>query len=90
MSEANRVSDEVVKAYEEAALEGLRILKAYNAYQGTNPDYFRKARMNLAAISAYPKLYGAETNRMAVELAISERGARELPAAAEPKRLKAK
>jgi hypothetical protein len=86
---SNRVTDGVMKAYEEAALEGLKVLKAYNAYKGTDPDYFKRARMNLAVIAAYPKLYGAETNRIAVDLAIEQR-ALVLPAARETKLLKAK
>jgi hypothetical protein len=85
MKEAKRVPAALMTAYEEAAMEGLKALREYNAYKGANPEFFRRARMNLAVITSYPKLYSAETNRMAVEMAME---AAALPAGPARKQLK--
>lgn len=62
------IADERVDAFEDLALESVKQLRAFFAYQGTDSKYFQKARLAAAAISSYARIRASETNRMAVEL----------------------
>lgn len=73
------IRDEAMDQFEDVALEGVRQLKAFFAYQGDNPRYFQKARLGAAAISGYSRIRASETNRMAVEHAANRQA---LPPAA--------
>lgn len=57
---------------EEVALEGLKAMKAYLVYQGSNKEYLQKAKVGAAAATAYTRHYASLTNREALKLA-SER-----------------
>lgn len=62
---------------EMVALEGLKAMKAYLAYQGNNKDYLQKAKVGGIAVSSYTKHYASLTNREALKMAIGRQ--KELP-----------
>jgi len=80
------ISDGKLDVFEDVALEGAKQIKAYFAYQGSEPRYLNKARVGATAISAYARMRASETNRMAVELASGKL----LEHVQEPKQLKGK
>lgn len=57
---------------EEVALEGLKAMKAYLAYQGENKDYLQKAKIGAAAATAFTRHYASITNREMVSLAMEK------------------
>lgn len=63
---------------EEVALVGLKAMKAYLAYQGTNKDYLNKAKVGCQAVQGYTRHYASLTNREALRLA-TQRSTKELP-----------
>lgn len=54
---------------EEVAFEGLKVMKAYLVYQGSNKEYLQKAKVGAAAVQAYTRHYASLTNREALRLA---------------------
>lgn len=62
------LSDAKLEAFEDGAFDGLKQIKAFFAYQGTDSVYERKAKVGATIISAYARMRASETNRMAVEL----------------------
>lgn len=66
------VSDKVLTAHEDLALEGVKAMRAYLAYQGQNKEYLSKAKIGAAGVTAYVRLRASESNRMQVEL-VAER-----------------
>ena len=55
---------------EVVALEGLKAMKAYLAYQGTqNKEYLQKAKVGGQAVQGYTRHYASLTNREMLKLA---------------------
>lgn len=69
--------ESVTDALADGALEGLKHLKAYLIYQGTNPDYYKKAKVGGVLVASYVKAEATRTNRMAIEQAANRM--KELP-----------
>ena len=65
-------SEKVVNAHEELALEGIKAMRAYLAYEGQNKQYLSKAKVGAVGVTAYVRLRATESNRMQIEL-MSER-----------------
>lgn len=65
------VPDNLMTALEEGALEGIKALRAFLAYQGENKDYERKAKAGAALVTGYTRAFASETNRVAVEIAVT-------------------
>ena len=63
------VPDNLMTALEEGALEGVKALRAFLAYQGENPAYEKKGKAGAALVTGYTRAFASETNRLAVELA---------------------
>lgn len=76
------VTDKVLNAHEDLALEGVKAMKAYLAYQGNNKEFLSKAKIGAAGVTAYVRLRASESNRMQVELV-----ARRIEEQEQPKRL---
>jgi hypothetical protein len=74
------VTDRVLNAHEDLALEGVKAMKAYLAYQGHNKEFLSKAKIGAAGVTAYVRLRSSESNRMQVEL-IAERMSESRPKA---------
>lgn len=66
------IADDKIEAFEEAAMESVKQVRAFFKYEGTNPTYFQKARLGTGVISAYARIRASETNRMAVEMAMGK------------------
>jgi len=64
------IREERLAEFEDVSMEGVKQLRAFFAYQGTDPRYFQKARLATGMISAYARLRASETNRLAVEQAV--------------------
>ncbi len=77
------IRDQRIEDFEDAAMEGVKQLRAFFSYQGSDPRYFQKARLATGMISAYARLRASETNRMAVEAAVE----RMLPSPGPQKRI---
>lgn len=60
---------EFIDAAEEVAMEGLKAMKAYLAYQGENKDYLHKAKVGGQAVQGYTRHYASLTNREMLKLA---------------------
>jgi hypothetical protein len=61
------ISDKLIDALEEVAVEGVKQIKALFAYQGEDRRYFEKAKVAASTISGYARIRASETNRAAVE-----------------------
>lgn len=61
------IRDERMDDFEGLAVEAIKQVRAFFAYQGNEPRYFQKARLGIGAIGAYGRLRASETNRMAIE-----------------------
>lgn len=61
------VSDTYMDESEEVARAGNRAMKEFLAYEGTNKDYYLRAKVGATAAANYVRLRATETNRMAVE-----------------------
>lgn len=74
------VGEVVIQEFEETAVRGLKELKAFFAYQGSDKANVRLSRARVAAgvVGAYSRLRASETNRMAVELAAARLAAPQL------------
>lgn len=82
------LSDDTIDQFEEVALEGLKKLREFFKYEGSDPRYLQKAKVAATAIAAYTRVRASESNRMAVELMAEKQGANDskvLPAG--PKRI---
>ena len=59
-----------IEEAEIVALEGLRAMRAYLAYQGTqNKDYLQKAKVGAGAVQGYTRHFASLTNREMLKLA---------------------
>lgn len=67
-----------IEEAEDVALEGLKAMKAFLAYQGSNKDYLQKAKVGGTAVASYTRHFASLTNREMLRLA-TERKAKELP-----------
>ena len=63
------VPEKLMTALEEGALEGVKALRAFLAYQGDNPSYEKKGKAGAALVTGYTRAFASETNRAAVEIA---------------------
>ena len=63
------VSDKLMDALEEGAMEGVKALRAYLAYQGDNPMYEKKGKAGAALVTGYTRAFASQTNRAAIRLA---------------------
>lgn len=70
---------------EDLTMESAKKLREFFRYEGEHPRYFNKARLATGMIGAYARLRASETNRMAIELAVS----RQLPEGEPRKQLSA-
>ena len=64
-----------IEEAEIVALEGLRAMKAYLAYQGENKDYLQKAKVGGQAVQGYTRHYASLTNREMLKLAAAKQKA---------------
>ena len=64
-----------IKEAEEVALEGLKAMRAYLAYQGSNKEYLQKAKVGGQAVQGYTRHYASLTNREMLRLAASRQKA---------------
>jgi hypothetical protein len=64
------VPEKLMTALEEGAFEGIKALRAFLAYQGSNKDYERRAKAGAALVTGYTRAFASETNRVAVESAV--------------------
>ena len=62
-----------IEEAEEVALEGLKAMRAYLAYQGENKQYLQKAKIGAAAATAFTRHYASITNREMVSAAMEGR-----------------
>lgn len=87
------INDDTFDALESVAVESVKQIKAFFAYQGSDGKMRDKAKVAAATISGFARLRASETNRMAVEFQMDRLGttpAREPKALpAPPARLKA-
>lgn len=81
------VSDKVVEALEDGALEGIKHIRAFLTYQGENASYYQKAKAGGVLVGSYVKAVATQTNRMAIEQAAERTGTRTLPEQPALKRL---
>jgi hypothetical protein len=56
------------EAAEEVAFEGLAAMKAFLAYQGSNPDYLKKAKVGAVAVGSYTRLRATLANERQLDL----------------------
>jgi hypothetical protein len=75
-----QIGEKTMQAFEEAALDGLKHLRAFLAYSGERPDFYQRAKIGAVAVAGFTKLVQTETNRAAITLAIDRATAPELPA----------
>ncbi len=68
-----------IEEAEDVALEGLKAMKAYLAYQGSNKEYQQKAKIGAQAVQGFTRHYASLTNREALKFA-QERQVSELKA----------
>lgn len=67
------VSERFFEDAEELAIESMKAMKGFLAYQGENPTYYNKARVAAAGLTNYVRLRATETNRIEVEHIIKRR-----------------
>src|SRR3990167_7670321 len=58
-----------IEEAEAVALEGLKAMRAYLAYQGQNKDYLLKAKVGSVAVASYTRHYASITNREMLRMA---------------------
>lgn len=75
-----QINDKTIDILEDGAVEGVKHLRAFLAYEGDNPRYYQKAKVGGVLVGSYVKAIATQTNRMAVEQAFS-RAQGALPAA---------
>lgn len=63
------ISDRVVEALEDGALEGIKHIRAFLTYQGNEAKYYQKAKAGGVLVGSYVKAVATQTNRMAIEQA---------------------
>lgn len=76
---AKPISNKAIDVLEEGALEGVKHLRAFLAYEGSEARYYQKAKVGGVLVSSYVKAIATQTNRMAVDQAI-QRNVKELSA----------
>lgn len=84
------LSDDTIEQFEEVAVEGLKKLREFFKYEGSEARYMQKAKVAATAIAAFTRLRASESNRMAIELMAEKQGAveaRTLPTITRSKRL---
>ncbi len=52
----------------EAALGALDDYMAFRAYQGSNPDYYRRARLGIPVLSTYGRVRGTRANERQLQM----------------------
>lgn len=62
------MSTKFVNALEDEAVNQLEAIREYRAYQGSNPDYAKKAKMAIGVIGAYVRLRATLANEKTNEL----------------------
>lgn len=62
----------VIDEFEEVAILGCKAVKAFLAYQGSNKDYFHKARAGAMAMGSYSRLRATMANEEALRLMASK------------------
>lgn len=55
-------TDRVFERLEDAALGALDDYMAYRAYQGDNPNYYKRARIGIPVLSTYGRVRGTRAN----------------------------
>lgn len=65
--------DKTLQEFEETALMGAKAVRAFLTYQGSNKDYFAKARVGAVAMSSYGRLRATMANEAALRLAADKR-----------------
>lgn len=81
------LSDDTIEQFEEVALEGLKKLREYFKYEGSDPRYLQKAKVAATAVAAYTRVRASESNRMAVELMAEKQGSERPALPVGPKRI---
>lgn len=61
------VSDSFIADSEELARESMKAMRAFLAYQGSDPVRYHKAKIASVGLTNYVRLRATETNRVAVE-----------------------
>lgn len=69
------MSKPFIEEAEEVALEGLKAMKAYLVYQGSNKEYLQKAKVGGQAVQGYTRHYASLTNREMLRLAAARQKA---------------
>lgn len=59
---------DIVTELEEASRAALEDYHAYRTYQGSNSEYFRKARLGVGVMSVYARVRGTRANERALDL----------------------
>jgi hypothetical protein len=62
------LSERTENELEDGMREGIKVLRAANAYEGSNPKYAEKARIAAVLVGAWLKARASEANRMQVEV----------------------
>lgn len=70
------MSKPFIELAEEVAIEGLKAIKAYLAYQGENKMYEKHAKAGAAAVQGFTRHYASQTNREIWKMSVEKR---ELP-----------
>ena len=61
-------ADPVFHRLEEAALGAIDDYMAFRAYQGINPDYYKRARIGIPVLSTYGRVRGTRANERQLDL----------------------
>lgn len=75
------VSKADMDALAEAAMgPGLKAVRAFLAYEGSDQRYAAKSKAGIGLIGAYSRFYSSQTNRAAIEMQAEREGSKMLPA----------
>lgn len=61
-------NDQVFDRLEAAAIGALDDYMSYRAYQGENPDYYKRARMGIPVLSTYGRVRGTRANERQLDI----------------------
>lgn len=62
------MTDRVFARLEDAAMGALDDYLAYRAYQGENPDYYKRARIGIPVLSTYGRVRGTRANERQLDV----------------------
>lgn len=62
------MNDVVYDRLGEAALAALKDYMAYHAYQGENPNFYKRARLGMPVLSTYGRVRGTRANERQLDL----------------------